>query len=225
MAEAAWMDRENEAAITYAFAGVVYVSLTNRSNARLTMLEANGPGFEFPPGTGFAPLPQGYEPTAAKAAAAALGACDRLDEADGTSVVREVVYAGLGEPLLRLQPLCETVEILAASDRVGSQRLNTNGLIDKSEAAEAAQKLASAGLSSACVQIQSGDGLQHAELMTGLGEGWHSLCDATYFATELLRAGVVVQCSVVARPEVDLEKAEALALKLGATFKVRSYFP
>jgi hypothetical protein len=54
---------------------------------------------------------------------------------------------------------------------------------------------------------------------SGLG-----LPDALEFATQLLRAGVAVECSVVARPEVNLELAEMLALDIGATFKARPYF-
>jgi hypothetical protein len=241
---------ERSGAVTYAFAGVVYVSLTNRSNCVLTMLEANGPGFEFPPGTGFSPLPAGYEPTGAEAAAAALGACQMLDleaagsDDGGTTNAREIVYAGLGEPLMRLPALCEAVGLLAAAEQVGEQRLNTNGLlggaggsgsgaaVGGASAAEAAQMLADAGLSSACVQIQTADPNQHSELMRplpsppaaskGLGLG---LDDAVEFAAQLLRAGVAVECSVVARPGVDLSLAEALAIQLGATFKARPHFP
>jgi pyruvate-formate lyase-activating enzyme len=55
---------------------------------------------------------------------------------------------------------------------------------------------------------------------SGLG-----LADALEFAKQLLRAGVAVECSVVARPEVNLELAEVLALDIGATFKARPYYP
>jgi hypothetical protein len=230
LASSAAVPPEASDSITYTFAGVVYVSLTNDSNCALTMLAANGPGFEFPPGTGFAPLPQGFEPTAAETVAATLVACDTLDAAaGGTSTPREIVYAGLGEPLMRLRPLCEVVATLAAaSDRVGGQRLNTNGLLGGGDdatttAAEAAQMLADAGLDSACVQIQSSDATQHNELM-GPNAGL-SLADAAEFASQLLRAGVAVECSVIARPEVDVDLAQALALGLGATFKARPYFP
>ena len=211
--------------ITYTFAGVVYLSLTNRSTAGLTMLAANGPGFEFPPGTGFEPLPQGYEPSAAEAAKAALAAIDTTNADCDSSTPREVVYAGLGEPLLRLETLCDVVQLLSKSHQVDAQRLNTNGLLPGGAGAaeQAAQMLAAAGLNSACVQIQSGEAGQHSELMdpsSGLG-----LADALEFAKQLLRAGVAVECSVVARPEVNLELAEVLALDIGATFKARPYYP
>ena len=211
--------------VTYAFAGVVYLSLTNRSNAALTMLAANGPGFEFPPGTGFEPLPHGYEPSAPEAAEAALAAIDALNADCDVGAPREIVYAGLGEPLVRLETLRDVVQILATSHQVSAQRLNTNGLLEGGAAVadQAAQMLAAAGLNSACVQIQSGDATQHSELMaphSGVG-----LADAMEFATQLLRVGVAVECSVVARPEVNLELAETLALHIGATFKARPYFP
>ncbi len=188
------------------------------------MLAANGPGFEFPPGTGFEPLPQGYEPSAVEAAEAALAAIDAVNTDCDSSTSREVVYAGLGEPLLRLETLCDVVQLLKKSHQVDAQRLNTNGLLPGGAGAaeHVAQMLAAAGLNSACVQIQSGEARQHSELMTpssGLG-----LPDALEFATQLLRAGVAVECSVVARPEVNLELAEMLALDIGATFKARPYF-
>lgn len=189
------------------------------------MLAANGPGFEFPPGTGFEPLPHGYEPSAPEAAEAALAAIDALNADCDVGAPREIVYAGLGEPLVRLETLRDVVQILATSHQVSAQRLNTNGLLEGGAAVadQAAQMLAAAGLNSACVQIQSGDATQHSELMaphSGVG-----LADAMEFATQLLRVGVAVECSVVARPEVNLELAETLALHIGATFKARPYFP
>lgn len=217
---------------TYAFGGVVYVGLTNDCSCALTMLAANGPGFTFPPGTGFLPLPAGYEPTGAEAAEAALAACRRLDaeEGGGGPRPREVVFAGLGEPLLRLDTLCKALELLSASAaqaHVRGRRLNTNGLIAggrSGAAGEAARRLSAAGLDSACVQLQSGDEAQHRELVAP-HDGQVGLADAKELVVQLLQAGVKVECSVVGRPEVDLAKAEAVATALGASFKVRPYFP
>jgi electron transfer flavoprotein alpha/beta subunit len=80
------------------------------------------------------------------------------------------------------------------------------------------------GLSSACVQIQSGDEAQHRALMRPQDADL-CLADAVELASQLVGAGVEVECSVVVWPEVDLTAAEATALALGASFKARPYFP
>ena len=213
--------------ITYAFCGVVYVGLTNESSCRLTMLDANGPGFEFPPGTGFQPLPVGFEPTAEQAADAALATCRALDVAAGGagSSPREIVFAGLGEPLLRLPELCGAMRRLVEwPEHVSRLRLNSNGLTTGTTASQTARQLAAAGLSSACIQIQSADPEQHRALMQPLHAAL-GLANAMELAEELLLAGVEVECSVIARPEVNLEAAEEAAIKLGATFKARPFYP
>ncbi|KAA8498848.1 hypothetical protein FVE85_6433 [Porphyridium purpureum] len=217
--------------LTYTLFGNVYVALTNASNCGVTMLAANGPRFEFPPGTGFTPLsPLSYEPSGEEAAAAAIEACRALDAQEHeqmqtnklTSSCRQVVFAGLGEPMMRLQAMCDAMRILRArTEHVHSLRLNTNGLIQDKQSA--ARQLAAAGLSNACVQIQSADPEQHRELTrpwdTTLG-----LKDAVEFAQRLQEHGVSVECSIIARPEVDIAAAEALAKSIGCSFKARPYF-
>ena len=62
-------------------------------------------------------------------AEAALAAIDAVNIDCDSSTPREVVYAGLGEPLLRLETLCDVVQLLKESHQVDAQRLNTNGLL------------------------------------------------------------------------------------------------
>lgn len=211
--------------ITYCMFGNVYVALTNASNCGLTMLAANGPRFAFPEGTNFKRLsPDDFEPTGHEAADAAIRACQHLDreEQKTNPTPRQIVFAGLGEPLLRLEEMCTAIRILKARrDFVTSIRLNTNGLIQ--EKTLAAQKLAKAGLSSACVQIQTADPEQH-RLLVRPHDGMLGLKDVTEFAQRLLENGIDVECSVVARPDVDVKAAESLTKSLGCTFKTRPYF-
>lgn len=197
------------------------MSLTNESSAGLTMLAANGPSFAFPLGTGFAPLPDGFEPSDEEAVAAALEACCRLD-ADG-EVAREVVFAGLGEPLLRLESLLGAVQILSRNPRISATRLNTNGLVPAADAASVAVSLRQAGLSRVCVQLQSAVEKQHSELVQprrGL-----SLADACALVRAFVKEGVPTECTAVANPLVDTDAVAKLAASLGATFKSRPYFP
>lgn len=212
--------------VTYCFGGNVYVSLTNESNAQLTMLAANGPGFTFPPGTGFEPLPIGQEPTGKEAAEQALEECRRLDKEEGVKTGgREVVFAGLGEPLFRLPALLEALELLHGRHEVSGVRLNTNGLVRSGDAVSVAKKLKARGLASVCVQLQTSCPSQYRKLVQpkdGLG-----FDDACNFVRALAGAGFQVQCSVVANPSVDVDAARSLAInELGAeTFQSRPYFP
>lgn len=211
--------------ITYCFGGVVYVSLTNECNAQLTMLVANGPGFTFPPGTDFAPLPDGYEPTGKEAADAALRACAELDRADpGAQGAREVVFAGLGEPLVRFPAMLEALGALVGHPAVSSTRINTNGLVPASQAPGVAEGLRAAGVGRVCVQLQSADPQQHRALVGP--RGGLSLDDACALVSALAAAGIPVDCTAVARPDVDLDRVKELALSHGAArFAARPYFP
>lgn len=212
--------------VTYCFFGNIYVSLTNESNAELTMLAANGPGFEFPPGTGFEPLPDGKEPTGKEAAHAALQECQRLDEEEGkVAGGREIVFAGLGEPLVRLPALLESLELLKNCPEVRALRLNTNGLVPAADAHSVAKSLQNAGVASVCVQLQTADPDQHCSLVKpAAGLSFHDACN---FVTALVKVGIPVECTAVSRPDVDVEAVRALATgTLQATsYKSRPYFP
>mmetsp|Transcript_50079 Transcript_50079/g.140425 ORF Transcript_50079/g.140425 Transcript_50079/m.140425 type:complete len:257 (-) Transcript_50079:154-924(-) len=209
---------------TYCFGGVVYVALTNSCNAGLTMLAANGPNFTFPPGTGFQPLPEGRELTGTEAAEAALLACDALDKEAPSDSGREVVFAGLGEPLVRLPQLLEALSLLRDRSEVRTLRLNTNGLVAAARAPSVAADLQKAGLRRVCVQLQTADPKQHEEMVKPHAGLSHA--DMCAFTAALASTGLHVDCTAVARPGVDLEAVRALALSLGAaTYNTRPYFP
>eukprot|EP00927_Polykrikos_kofoidii_P056341 TRINITY_DN50488_c0_g1_i1.p1 TRINITY_DN50488_c0_g1~~TRINITY_DN50488_c0_g1_i1.p1 ORF type:complete len:283 (-),score=37.72 TRINITY_DN50488_c0_g1_i1:54-857(-) len=216
--------------VTYCFGGTVYVALTNESNAYTTMLAANGPGFTFPPGTFFEPLPDGWEPTGEVAAEAALDACCKLSLEEGASDDsnggREVVFAGLGEPLLRLPALLGALEALRWRSEVRRTRLNTNGLVATERCEEVAWALREAGLNHVSVQLQTSNAEQHTDLV-GPKSGFDFEC-VCGFVSALIRVGIpVVECTAVARPGVDINAARAFALGvLGAhSFKSRPFFP
>lgn len=190
------------------------------------MLAANGPGFTFPDGANFQPLPESFEPSGKEAAECALLACRQLDSSEGVKVGgREVVFAGLGEPLVRLPALLDALRALRGCDAVSATRLNTNGLVPADDADRIARELHDAGVASVCVQLQTASATQHVELVepkNGL-----SLADACRFVTALVRVGIPVECTAVGHPDVDQEAVRELAVgSLGATsFKTRPYFP
>jgi len=190
------------------------------------MLAANGPSFFFPEGTGFQPLPDGTEPTGEQAAQLALRAIAALDAEGGAAEGgREVVFAGLGEPLARASELTKALRHLAdhGAAKVKGTRLNTNGLVQRGYANAMAKSLRRAGLARACVQLQTADAAQYQDMVRPLHGLGHA--DACSFVTALVTAGVATEVSAIARPDVDLAAVEALALELGAArFLTRPYF-
>merc|ERR1712110_312021 len=93
-----------------------------------------------------------------------MQACSTLDEEDRRSP-REVVFAGLGEPLLRLPVLLSLLSRLQGHPDIKGTRLNTNGLVPEESANDIAAQLHAAGLSKACVQLQTADAAQHESLV------------------------------------------------------------
>ena len=133
------------------------------------------------------------------------------------------MFAGLGEPLLRLDSLCEALKLLGAATRdtcgrgilVAGTRLNTNGvckqssavcenwsagLVPRAEADVVASRLADSGLTACCVQVQTADPVQYGQLV-GPSDGL-TLDDAKALVSALLERGIDVECSVIGRPEV-----------------------
>lgn len=227
--EAAGAPAEPPPHVTYCFGGRVYVALTNESNAGLTMLAANGPNFAFPPGTTFAALER--EPTVMETATSVLRACRALNLAEaeggvenGEGKAREVVFAGLGEPLVRLPELIGVLSLLKGHALVQGTRLNTNGLVPRGEVGFTASVLKEAGLGRVCVQLQTADPDQYSQLMQP--DSHLSLDHACAFVRALVSLRVPVDVSAIGRPEVDMLKVKALAEELGAeSFYSRPYFP
>jgi len=221
-------------ALTYTLGRAIYVALTNRCNA-LTLPVTRGPSFAMPAASGFAPLPDGFEPTAEDLVAAVES---RLASSDGGP--SSVVFAGLGEPLLRLDVLVETAGRLhAAHAGAVALRVSTNGLVPRARSKEVARALLAAGVRRASVAIASSDEAQHRRLLVpraaavtpclnaaaGTAVDVPGLEEACHFVTAMVAAGIEVECTAVAEPSVDLAAAEALAVSLGASFRSRSYHP
>merc|ERR1712107_458522 len=99
--------------------------------------------------------------------------------------------------------------------------MGTNGLVSEDSATDVAAQLHAAGLSKACVQLQTANVAQHESLVqpkAGL-----SLASACTFTKALVEVGIPVECTAVAHPDVDLNAVEALAVGLGASYKSRPY--
>ena len=216
--------------ITYLLRSSVYVSLTNRCNA-VSLIESRGPSFSIPASSGFIPLPSGHEPSAEEVAQAVTAA---LGDAGLADAAKEVCFAGAGEPLLRRRCLEEAAALLGQEH--GTQglklRLNTNGLVPASEAADVAASLRAAGIRAASVALASSDADQYQTLMrpdpirlTPAFSLPLGLDEVTGFVTACVAEGLQVECNAVEAPGVDLAAASALAASLGASFRSRSYNP
>ena len=210
--------------LTYILKSSIYVSLTNRCNA-VPLIKTRGPSFTMPAASGFSPLPSNDEPTAEQVADAVSAALSGVE-------AKEVCFAGVGEPLLRRRCLEDAAKLIRKASPDLALRLNTNGLVADSEAKELASSLRAIGFSGTTVALATADAAQYTELMKpepirlspvmSIPMG-HS--EVTGFIAACVAEGLNVECSAVARPEVDLDATAALAKSLGATFRERSWHP
>ena len=151
--------------LIYSLRQTLYVALTNQCNG-VTLVASRGPGFHMPASAGFAPLlvepsaSEVVEAVAAKMLEASIERCKQSPYYDG------LVYAGIGEPLLRLDVLEEASQRLHTS--YGSAfklRINTNGMVHPGARAAVVARLLGAGISSVSVALASADAAEWERLM------------------------------------------------------------
>lgn len=207
--------------VTYTLRNSLYVALTNASNAK-TLMQTRGPAFAMPHHSNFAPLDA--EPDAQQLLQAVNEALAKRDKPPD-----ELVFAGQGEPLMRMRVLKEVATSLRDAQKL-RMRVSTNGLVPSSNGASVARALESSGVSAVSVALATADAEQYIELMqpeqlrlTPVHSLELGLPDVTDFVRACVAAGLEVECNAVEAPGVDVEKAKELALELGATFRPRSW--
>jgi len=163
-----------------------------------------------------------------------------------------VVFAGMGEPLLRLDTLLETVAIVGEKQNAIPFRVNTSGVLVQSSfgklgfssSTEVVERLASSGqvaigdcdsrretlIQTFSVLLPCGNHKQFNELVQlqedAQGLPPNAFGEVCGFISALVEAGVNVECTAVDRPGVNIEATRRLAFALGAReFRVRSYHP
>ena len=99
--------------VAYTLGRTLYLSVTNRSNA-LSILKTRGPGFVMPPSSGFALLSD-PEPDASELAAIVDATYERAEIVGMGENDPGVVFAGAGEPLLRLDVVVDTIAMVRES--------------------------------------------------------------------------------------------------------------
>jgi TatD family-associated radical SAM protein len=209
--------------VAYVLGRTLYLSMTNRSNAA-TIVETRGPSFKMPADSFFRPYRDpphilSKEPEAEELAEVVDMFYDKLEIVGMGENDPGVVFAGMGEPLLRMEQIRETIEQVHEVRHGVPFRVSTNGLFP----ASVAVALADAGISKATVALATADPGQYTELMRPEGGDHSTVCG---FIASLAEAGVEVEATAVERPGVDVAAARKLAEALGASgFRTRTYHP
>lgn len=221
--------------VAYAASGgnALYLSLTNElagGEGSVGLLESRGEGFEFD----VSPI-EGAEPTPVELAtivdnvySGKQGGGGSMGEMDGG-----VVFAGRGDPLLRVRALLDTVSIVSKQRNGISFRVNTSGLHGQSVIEQlTASDLVAIGdddsrrstlLKIVSVSLNAPSPDVYAEI-TKPAQGQAAFGTVCSFISALAEAGVQVECTAVKHPKVDIAATERLAQALGASsFRARSY--
>lgn len=221
--------------LAYIVRGAPYLALTDQSPTDVTLLASRGPKFLMPTDSGFVPLGEAPEPSSEELAAVVLHLYqDEAGSSRGSMGECDpgVAFAGLGDPLLRLEVLLDTVRLVAEAQNGVPFRVITTGLVSP----DVTDKLVASGL----VALGGADQRRETMIQTisvalpchtearfkelvqpGTAYGFGEVCG---FISNLSEAGAIVECTCVARPDVDVEATRKLALALGAaSFRERSF--
>jgi hypothetical protein len=116
----------------YWLSGKLYLNVTNRLVCK-SPLVLRGPSFQMPTSSGFAHLRDGFEPSAEEI----FHEVDSLVSAGKVNVdsmrADPVTFAGDGEPLLRLNTICDAAGLIKESRHGLPLRLRTSGLVRASD--------------------------------------------------------------------------------------------
>lgn len=132
----------------------------------------------------------------------------------------EVVFTGLGEPLLRLDDVIEITRWLVARgmpvrlDTIGHARLQY-------PERKVAQELADAGMKIVSVSLNAHDEETYNRLCAPKSRNAYSRM--LEFARDVSKTGMELRFTVVNLPSVDIDRCGEIAKEYSAGFKVRGY--
>jgi len=136
------------------------------------------------------------------------------------SKYKEVVFTGLGEPLVRLDDVLEITKWLASRgmpvrlDTIGHAKLLYPGR-------KVAQELADAGMKIVSVSLNAHDEETYNRLCAPKSRNAYS--KMLEFARDISKAGIDLRFTVVNLPAVDIPKCGEIAKEYCADFKIRGY--
>lgn len=135
---------------------------------------------------------------------------------------KEIVFCGFGEPLERLDCLLEVSQwIKKHYGKIVTLRIDTNGqafLLNMGR--NVVEELKNAGADKVSVSLNAHDKETYKQICRPTFEdAFESVLDFIGEAKKLLD----VEITVVRVPEVDIQKVEEIARKMGVKFRVREY--
>ena len=197
-----------------AHGGALYLALTNVSNST-TLVANRGPSFVPPPG--FESLEDGAEGEPSGSELAAIvqrfyeeGNADVSDMGDNDS---GVTFAGLGEPLLRLEVLLETVQLVKETNHGVPFRVISNGLVE--HPTEVAAALKEGGVGSVSVALMAHTPPLYGALMNP--QDGRSFGDVCCFIEACAAAGLGVECTAVDMTNAVGDDTKVLGKKFNAS--------
>lgn len=204
MSESAQSSAVSESEIAYRIGNSLYLNITNRCSNHCTFcpkftdlsLKGHNLGLDT-------------EPTPAEVLLA-------MGEPEG---IDEIVFCGFGEPLLRVDAvLLIARELKQRGYRI---RINTDGQADLVHGRSVVTELVDL-VDCISVSLNAADAPTYQKICNSpYGDaGFDGVCT---FISEAVRQIPRVVVSAVTVPGVDIDACRALALKLGAEFRVREY--
>jgi cyclic pyranopterin phosphate synthase len=148
---------------------------------------------------------------------------DILNELEGhnLSKYQEVVFTGLGEPLLRFDEVLKITEWL--TNKGISVRLDTNGhgkLLYPDR--KVAEELACSGMKSVSISLNAHDENTYSKICRPMLENsYNSIFE---FASDVNRTGMKLRFTCVNLPDVDIRTFRQIAKKFNAIVDVRALF-
>ena len=208
--------------LTYTIADKLYVSLTNECQKNLvkTLMETRGPQFKFS-------LPKLERNPSVEEVCVAIDAHYSRAKIVGMGENDSgVTFAGIGDPLTRLDALEHIVHKIREKRHGVVLRVMTNGLYD----VQTARRAADLKLETYTVSLTSGEPEQwkRVTLRDDVNDDadFFSLSDWCAFVDALAQSGRKVEVTTPVAPGVDVNLARELAMSLGAVeFRTREYFP
>lgn len=190
--------------IAYRIRNSLYLNITNRCSNRCTFC----PKFDDFTVKGHN-LMLDSEPEYAEVMAA-IGQPDDIDE---------VVFCGYGEPLIRLELVKQIARHL--KERGYRIRINTDGQANQVHGRNIVPELTGL-VDSVSISLNAPDAATYEQLCnTPFGAaGFAGVCDFIRVATEYIPC---VTATAVTIPGIDIDRCRALAVSLGAEFRVREY--
>lgn len=143
-----------------------------------------------------------------------------INELENTDLRRykEIVFTGFGEPTCRLDTVLSITRWL--SERGKRVRLDTNGHAKLMyPGRDVVAELKAAGMESVSISLNAESGEKYNQLCRpAFTDAYDSLLE---FTEESVKAGLRTQMTVVGMPQIDIDKCERIAYRLGASFRVR----